>query len=67
MHSVDGIDIGLCLEFEIKCYACNILNFKSLLLQCFDTVISLLSAHRWSCVCALDWAVIAGCTINNNN
>ena len=66
MHGVDGIDIGLCLEFEIKHCAHNILNFKSLLLLCFDTVISLLSAHRWFCLCAFDWAVVAGCTIINN-
>ena len=66
MHSVDGIDIALWLEFERKHYACNIFNFKSLLLQCFDTVIGLLSAHRWFCVCAVDWAVVSGCTIINN-
>ena len=32
----------------------------------FGTVISLFMAHRWFCVWALYWVIIAECTIINN-
>ena len=42
------------------------LNLNPCCNNVWTTVISLFTANRWFCVWALDWAVIAECTIINN-
>ena len=43
-----------------------ILNLNSCCYNIWTTVISLFIAHRWFCVCTLDWVIIAECIIINN-